>query len=77
VKPCLRCGLNGCGILPRDGTSPTRCRAQRLPPAPHGVDLILPPSELALIGRIIEHVSYRGRVLDDWGFRRLLTRGQG
>jgi hypothetical protein len=51
--------------------------AQRLPPAPHGVELVLPPSELALIDRIIEQVRYRGRVLDDWGFRRLLTRGQG
>jgi hypothetical protein len=51
--------------------------AQRLPPAPHGVKLVLPPDSLALIDRIAEQVLYRGKVLDDWGFRRLLTRGQG
>jgi hypothetical protein len=51
--------------------------AQRLEPAPPGVKLILPQAELDLIERIVQHVFYRGRVLDDWGFRRLLTRGQG
>ena len=46
--------------------------ARRLEPAPRGVDVILPQPGRDLLDQIVAQVKNRGRVLDDWGFRRLL-----
>ena len=51
--------------------------ARRLEPAPRGVDVILPQPGRDLLDQIVAQVKNRGRVLDDWGFRRLLARGEG
>ena len=40
-------------------------------------DLVLPPDVLAKLRELVAHVALRHVVLDDWGFRRRLPRGQG
>ena len=40
-------------------------------------DLVLPVDVLAKLRELVAHVALRHVVLDDWGFRRRLPRGQG
>jgi AAA+ superfamily predicted ATPase len=40
-------------------------------------DLVLPPDVRAQLDEVVAHVALQDVVLDDWGFRRRLPRGQG
>jgi hypothetical protein len=51
--------------------------AQRLTPRAGWADIVLPPTELALLHRIADQVAARGIVYGDWGFARRLSRGLG
>jgi hypothetical protein len=51
--------------------------AQRIESKAKWDDLILPPAEKALLQQIAAHVSGRGVVYDDWGFREQTSRGLG
>jgi hypothetical protein len=51
--------------------------AQRIESKAKWDDLVLPPAEKALLQQIAAHVSGRGIVYDDWGFREQTTRGLG
>jgi hypothetical protein len=49
--------------------------AQRIEPKAGWVDIMLPDSEMSLLHQIVDQVSQRSRVYDDWGFRERMNRG--
>ena len=51
--------------------------AQRLDPKATWDDIVLPEGELRLLRQIADQVGQRGKVYDDWGFRRKMNRGLG
>ncbi len=40
-------------------------------------DIVLPPERMAQLGEIINHLKYRGRVYEEWGFDGKLAMGKG
>ena len=51
--------------------------ARRLIPKVQWDDIVLPPTELALLHQIADQVGQRRRVYRDWGFAERMTRGLG
>ncbi|MFL6286737.1 MAG: ATP-binding protein [Pyrinomonadaceae bacterium] len=51
--------------------------AQRLDPVATWDDIVLPPTEVALLRQIAAQIGQRSTVYDDWGFRRKMNRGLG
>jgi MoxR-like ATPase len=51
--------------------------AQRVDAKATWDDLVLPASEVALLRQIAAHVDGRGKVYDEWGFRKRMNRGLG
>jgi hypothetical protein len=51
--------------------------AQRLDPVATWDDIVLPPTEIALLRQIAAQIGQRSTVYDDWGFRRKMNRGLG
>jgi hypothetical protein len=51
--------------------------AQRLDPVATWADIVLPPTEIALLRQIAAQIGQRSIVYDEWGFRRKMNRGLG
>jgi hypothetical protein len=51
--------------------------AQRLDPVATWDDIVLPPTEIALLRQIAAQIGQRSIVYDDWGFRKKMNRGLG
>ncbi len=51
--------------------------AQRIEPSADWGDLVLPDSQLSVLGQIAAHVRQRLRVYGEWGFARKSSRGLG
>lgn len=51
--------------------------AQRLNPKATWDDIVLPERDMKLLRQIADQVGQRGRVYDEWGFRRKMNRGLG
>jgi ATPase family protein associated with various cellular activities (AAA)/winged helix domain-containing protein len=51
--------------------------AQRIDARATWDDLVLPPSEIALLKQVAAQVAQRSRVYEDWGFARKMNRGLG
>ena len=59
-------------------TSPHLDRlARKLHPVATWDDLVLPPTELAVLRQVADQVARRSTVYDDWGFRGRMNRGLG
>jgi hypothetical protein len=51
--------------------------AQRIDPAAAWDDLVLPPTDKALLREVAAQVAHRARVYETWGFAEKVTRGLG
>ena len=69
------------GAPPRVAAQSTRMHidalAQRIDAKAGWDDIVLPAPEMALLRQIAAHVSGRGTVYGDWGFRKKMNRGLG
>jgi hypothetical protein len=66
-----------CRAVLRSGASGLEALAQRIDPAAHWDDLVLPDAQKATLRQIASHVRHRLRVYHDWGFAAKSARGQG
>ncbi|HEX7048843.1 MAG TPA: ATP-binding protein [Longimicrobiales bacterium] len=51
--------------------------AQRLEPLYRWDDLVLPAPRMELLRDVARHVTYRRRVMEEWGFEAMMSRGRG